>query len=64
MRCHNCHGRGNIEIVFQCSIGIDGILRRSNYIVGPCPDCLGGEYHCCEGERAQPEPLAPEEPQP
>lgn len=22
----------------------------------PCPECLGGEQHCCDGEQAQPEP--------
>lgn len=54
--CPTCQGRGNIEVAFQFSIGIDGILCRSNYILAPCPDCFAGEYHCCEGERAQPEP--------
>lgn len=27
----------------------------------PCPDCLGGEMHCCEGLTAQNDPPVPAE---
>ena len=29
------------------AVGVPGMV--------PCPDCLGGEQHCCDGECAQPE---------
>lgn len=49
MRCESCQGRGWI------------VRRRDNYWVY-CPDCGGsGVTHCCEGDRAQPEPWSPGE---
>lgn len=39
MLCPTCNGRGTV----------DGLTQ-----VYPCPDCVGGNAHCCEGDQVQP----------
>lgn len=48
MKCETCSGRGYVPILDNAGVQIG---------LQPCPDdgCLGGERHCCEGDRACPE---------
>lgn len=47
MICETCHGVGLVA-KFRAEGALKSLL--------PCPDCIGGVRHCCEGERPQPEP--------
>jgi len=51
MRCQHCHG-ATVIFVEPCD---------DNKVPGfvPCPECLGGQQHCCDGECAQPPVLLP-----
>jgi hypothetical protein len=42
MICQTCRG----DCFVRMPISNGGWARQ------PCPDCLGGEQHCCEGETA------------
>lgn len=46
MICPTCGGCGEIRMAVQFTSGLDGILRRSNYVLAPCPDCIGGVASC------------------
>lgn len=60
MICPTCHGAGRIEATYQLSTLIDGISRRSNYVLAPCPDCIGGIASCCDAAgSARLNPLPP-----
>ena len=44
MRCETCQGMGRIP-ADSPPFGV---------ILWPCPDCIGGAAHCCEGLTVQP----------
>ena len=49
MRCETCKGtRWSIRVEIKKFDGIDTIY----HVPLPCPDCLGGETHCCGGDQA------------
>lgn len=58
MRCETCHGGRNIV---NPALPISGRMLAFDFPgppkLIPCPDCGGtGFSHCCEGDRACPEP--------
>lgn len=64
MICGTCHGQRFIATVVH---GCCGEFLKDGSCCGvaipvpgehPCPDCLGGLQHCCEGDQEQPESAA------
>jgi DnaJ-class molecular chaperone len=54
MNCSTCFGIG--EVLVDERGEVVSRLRDAAMMV-PCPDCGGsGKIHCCEGDRAEPEP--------
>ena len=53
MICETCHGIGEVLIDRESNV----VSRlRDTLMMMPCPDCIGGHAHCCDGLREQPEP--------
>lgn len=46
MRCETCQGTQWIPT---------GRAWEGDPIMRACPDCIGGQAHCCEGMQEQPE---------
>ena len=56
-RCRPCGGTGKLAFLTVTPTGLIGVVGDA-----PCPVCGGsGWEHCCEGDRAQPEPWSPGE---
>lgn len=52
MRCPNCHGTGYVlPPRYRARPGLP-----MAWYLRPCPECLNGQIHYCEGECAQPKP--------
>lgn len=47
MLCPTCNGKA--RIVMESKIRGQAVTE-----IGPCPDCLNGIQHCCEGDQEQP----------
>ena len=66
MRCETCHGMGMKPSGERISAPPGGIrsgaslIRGSAPILVPCPDCIGGTAHCCDGLTAANETPEPE----
>jgi len=51
MICEKCKGSGMIK-------EYDAVIGDTRHIkLIPCPDCMGGIAHCCDGIQEQPEKI-------
>jgi len=45
MICERCHGNHYVRYEFTCEDG------RPVAVIEPCPSCIGGVAHCCDGDQ-------------